>query len=210
MGQHNGQVKQEDIAEQGNRLSNRLRCVPNRLGCSLSGAKDRMSLVLSGEQEPHQLLGTHGGNPCCSNICQEQDRHISSPQNKQHNSSCLHKQPWGNCFKRAHYPSMELVGVVSGKEYTHHSPAPPSSTEPNCRLRIENDDRPDRVAVEPSHIRTNQSALWSIGSGPFCLQTHYTAPSLFQLAARSLCLSNRCISTGLVPWEGVCQSPLMP
>ena len=55
----------------------------------------------------------------------------------------------------------------------------------NCRLRIQNDDRPDRLGVESSHIQTNQLTLQSIGSGPFCHQTHYTAPSLFQLAARS-------------------------
>ena len=48
-----------------------------------------------------------------------------------------------------------------------------------------------------------------IGSGTFCLQTHCTAPSLFQLAARSLCHSKICISTGLVPWEGLSQPPLV-
>ena len=77
----------------------------------------------------------------------------------------------------------------------------------NCRLRIQNDDRPDRLGVESSHIQTNQLTLQSIGSGPFCHQTHYTAPSLFQLAARSLCLSNRCISTGLVSWKGYANPP---
>ena len=97
---------------------------------------------------------------------------------------------------------------MSGKEHTHHSPAPPRSAKPNCRLRIENNDRPDRLTIESSHIQTNQSTLQSIGHGPFCLQTHYTAPSLFQLVARSLYLSNRCISTGLVFREGICQSPL--
>ena len=137
VGQPYGQVEWEDIAEQGHRFSNRLRCILNRLGCSLPGPKDRWSLFHSGEQEPHQLLGAHGSNDCRSNICQEQDRHINSPQNRQHNSGCLHQQLWGNCLKRTHYPSKEPVDVVSGKEHTHHSPAPPRS----AKLQTPNPER---------------------------------------------------------------------
>ena len=119
-GQPYMQVEREDIAEQGNRFSNRLR-----------------------EEEPHQL-GTHGGNFCHSNICQEHDRHINSLQNRQHNGVCLHQQLWWNHFKRAYNHGKEPVDVLSGKEHTHHSPTPPTSTELNCRLRIKNNiDRTD-------------------------------------------------------------------
>ena len=62
------------------------------------------------------------------------------------------------------------MDVVSGKEHTHHNPTPPRSTEPNCRLQLENNDRPYRLAVEPCHIQSNQS----IESGPFYLQNHWT------------------------------------
>ena len=79
------------------------------------------SLVQSGEEEPHQLPRAHGSNFCHSNICQEQDRHISSPQNRQHNSGCLHQQTWWNCFKGAYSPGKKPVDVVSGKEHTNQT-----------------------------------------------------------------------------------------
>ena len=41
-----------------------------------------------------------------------------------------------------------------------------------------------------------------------CLTSDSSVPSLFQLAARSLCSGDRCLSTGLVSDQRVCQPPL--
>ena len=63
--------------------------------------------------------------------------------------------------------------------------------------------------IDRTDWQLNPAIFRRIGSGPSCLQTHYTAPSQIQLAAKSLYHGNRCISTGLVvPWEGICQPPL--
>ena len=57
--------------------------------------------------------------------------------------------------------------------------------------------------------------LWGPIEGPnrgrfVCNQDHKAAPSLLQLAARSLCSSNRCLSTGLVTQERVCEPSMVP
>lgn len=45
---------------------------------------------------------------------------------------------------------------------------------------------------------------------PFCIPAHTPVPTLLQLAARSLCESNRCLFPGFVVDQGICQSPLGP
>ena len=52
--------------------------------------------------------------------------------------------------------------------------------------------------------------IWSSGSGPICITANCTVPSLFQLAARSLCHNNKCIPAGLVTGARLCQLPLEP
>ena len=51
-------------------------------------------------------------------------------------------------------------------------------------------------------------AVRSSGSRHVCLSPNHSVPSLFQLATRSVCSGNRCISAGLVSDPRVCQPTL--
>lgn len=95
-------------------------------------------------------------------ICQEPDRHISSPLNRHHNNSYLHQQLGWICFRKAYNPCKEPVDVVSGEKHIHYVLASPRSVEPNFRLRIKNNDRLNRLAIEPCNIQTDQSTLQSL------------------------------------------------
>ena len=60
------------------------------------------------------------------------------------------------------------------------------------------------------YIPQDTANIWSTGSGSLCDPPVCSVPTLLQLAARSICRSNRCISPGVDPHQGVCQSTLEP
>ena len=65
-----------------------------------------------------------------------------------------------------------------------------------------------RLEAGCEHLQETQQDLCPPEGGPVCVQAYTPVPSLFQLAARSLHRGNRCIPSGLVITEGVCQ-PLL-
>ncbi len=76
-------------------------------------------------------------------------------------------------------------------------------------------DSESRTMLEPvgletrlTSLSTNPSTLGPNGGGFVCLQTDNTVPSLFQLAARSICSSNRCLPPSLDGAQGICKSAM--
>ena len=64
------------------------------------------------------------------------------------------------------------------------------------------------VETESGHLSQDRSTLGSTGSGPICFSAIYPVPTLLQLAARSICRSNRCIPPDVDSHEKVCQPTL--
>ena len=100
------------------------------------------------------------------------------------------------------------MDVVPGEEYSHRSSIPPRVAEHNSRCRVPNVDGQDGLETESGHLSQDRSTLGSTGSGPICFSAIYPVPTLLQLAARSICRSNRCISPYVDSHEGVCQPTL--
>ena len=118
------------------------------------------------------------------------------------------KSPGGYNLKRFSQVDKESMDVVPGEEYPHHSSIPPRVTEHNSRCRIPNVDGQDGLETESSHLSQDRSTLGPTGSGPICFSDIYPVPTLLQLAARSICRSNRCIPPDVDSHEGVCQPTL--
>ena len=68
-------------------------------------------------------------------------------------------------------------------------------------------DRSDWSLDRETFIKINE-LLWPDRNGPVCIQANQSVPSLFQLAARSLCRGNRCLPPGLVENTRLCQSSM--
>ena len=98
--------------------------------------------------------------------------------------------------------------MVPGEKHTHHSSTPPWNSEHYRRCRITVVDRQDRLEAVSLNIPQNTGNLWSAGNGPLCDLFVCPVPTLLQLAARSICRSNRCISPSVDPHQGVYQSTL--
>ena len=102
---------------------------------------------------------------------------------------------------------MRSVDVVPRKEYPHYSSTPAKGNEYNSRHRILSNARQDRLEAEPLDIPEDQQSLRSTRSGLVCFQTICPVPTLLQLAARSICTSNRCLHSELGKHEVLCKSP---
>ena len=116
----------------------------------------------------------------------------------------------GGSLERASQSDKESVDVVPGEEHTHHSPTPPGDPEYRRRRRVTVTDRQDGLETVTKYIPQDTANIWSTGSGSLCDPPVCSVPTLLQLAARSICRSNRCISPGVDPHQGVCQSTLEP
>jgi hypothetical protein len=95
--------------------------------------------------------------------------------------------------------------VVLGKEYPHHSPTSTGCPERNSRCGVSDYDR---LAAESCDIQQDHTSFRSHRDGFVRISSDGSVPSLFQLAARSLCSGNRCLPAGLVskgyanpPWS---------
>ena len=81
----------------------------------------------------------------------------------------------------------------------------PRDPERGGRRRVQGDDRPVRLETEPGHCQEDPTGRGSHPNRPICFQVDNPVPTLFQLAARSLCRGHRCFPTGLVIGKGLCQ-----
>ena len=139
---------------------------------------------------------------------QVQDCNIYPAENRQHHSSSLHKQPGRNSLQRIGNPHKGSVDVVPGKEYPHCGSAPAGCTEYNSRQGVQTNAGQDKLEVEPCDIPRNQHSLWTPRHGPVRIQTVHPVPTLLQLAARSLCTGNRCLSPRVDNHEMLCESSM--
>ena len=198
------QVEWEDPLQERDRYDHRLRRITAGMGSLLWHPNHKGSVVTEGGNPPHQLFGIAGSHTSSSVICKLQIQIEHPAEDRQHHSSSIYQPSGGDSFKRLGRSDEEPVDVVPGEEHTHHSPTPPRVPEHHCGCRITVTDRQDRLEAVPSAVPQNTANIWPTSCNPpVC-----SVPSLLQLAARSVCRNNRCISPSMDPHQGICQSTL--
>ena len=77
-------------------------------------------MVSPGTVTSHQLPRASSSNPGDSDICQGQVRDISSPEDGQHHSSCIHQQERKDGIPCTITPSKGPVATVHREEQAQH------------------------------------------------------------------------------------------
>ncbi len=201
-------VEREEHAAEGSGLSDRIRCVTDRVGSSLQPPTDWRAMVKGGAEPAHKLPGVAGSNIGIKVIHKGTDGPVSTLEDGQYHGSGLCQQPGRHSLQGAGETVQGAVDMVSAEEYHYQGTTPPRSFEPSGRLGVSNHARPVGLEARLTSLSTNPSALGPIGGGFVCLQTDNTVPSLFQLAARSICGSNRCLPPSLDGAQGICKSTM--
>ena len=202
------QMEREIDSQDRDRLGYRLRRIPEQLGSPLSPPINRRPMVGRGKKDAHQLPGTSGCHSSSQIICKTQIQNFNSAEDRQHHGSSIHKSPGGYSLTGFSRVDKESMDVVPGEEHPHHSSTPPRVAEHNCRCRVPNVEGQVRLETESGHLSQDRSTLGPTGSGPICFSAIYPVPTLLQLAARSICRSNRCIPPDVDTLEGVCHPTL--
>ena len=112
------------IPSEGDRSDHRFRCISNRLGCNLSRPTDWGPMVRERVQHAHKLPAIAGSHHGSAIIHQELNKVVSVINDRQHNSSSIHQQPWRDSVQGPNSPDQEHVDMVLGKKYQHHSTVP--------------------------------------------------------------------------------------
>ena len=210
VGHTDDKLEWQSATDNGARPDHRIRCLDPGLGRLSSGLQHRGTLVLPREGVPYKLSGTASGDSSSKDVCQTHDRNFSINEDRQHDSSCLYQQSGRNGIQRVDIPDPEPMDVVSGEEHPYPSSAPTWCIEPGSRQGIQVHEGQIRLESESLNISKKQQGIWATGSGPICIQTNQSVPTLLQLAARSICRGNRRIPPGLDNNERLCQPPLEP
>ena len=189
VGHPHDKVEWEVPSQEGSGLSDRFRYIPDRMGCNLSEPKDLLGATLAVKTFLKQI----------------QD--VSASQIGQYHSSAIHKQSGRDSLQGIGRLSKKSAGMWCLERNIHitaqHLPGCSEHNSFNAESRTMT--RLVRLAIEPSPVQQDCFIIRSNRSGLVHHSTDHSVPSLFQLAARSLCSSNRWFSAGLVTNTGVCQ-----
>ena len=161
------------------------------------------SMVPGGAEDSHTLSWTAHTHSSSANIWQEQNYTVCTLENRQYYGSSVHKQFVEQNIER---PCHSYEDVV---RHSHHSPAPIRHPELNCWHKVSFSERLIRQEAKPIGLPKNKEVIWSLESGSICFQVHNSVPSLFQLAARSICSSHRYISEELVHDKRLCKPSMV-
>ena len=209
VGRPHVQVEWENPNKERDRYDHRIRCIPDRLLPILSGTEDWRPLDITRSSDAYKLPGATGCDICSPDICKGKIRSYGATEVGQHISSSLHQQPGRHNIVKSSSSSQNPVDMVFGTEHTHHSPTPSRDVESCSRHRVSDNAGPYGLETQPSFVQKDRSPTGANTGGPVRIQDYQTVPSLLQLAARSLCSSNRCIPPGLVPQQGLCEPTMV-
>ena len=184
------------------------RCLTPRVRSVLQWGTHQRSMVSTRTIPPHQLPGTAGSLTSSENFCQREVRDNNSPENRQHNSCCLHQQDGGNSITYAVTADKRPVAVVYGKKYSLTSSALTRSIELHCRQGVED-------LVGQIRMELNPTLFWKIKLllGPWTLSTDLFASRLSTQLLSSVSWKPdplaMAVDASKVDWgKIICQSPM--
>ena len=108
------------------------RCLTPRVESFLQWGMDQRSMVSPRANPPYQLPGTTGSLTSGENFCQGEVRDNNSPENRQHNSCCIHQQNGGDSITYTITADERPVAMVCGEKYSITSSALTRSIEFYC------------------------------------------------------------------------------
>ena len=199
--------KSHEMAE--SRHDNRIRCIPQRMGSNLEWGEHGRPVEHTGKTLAHHLPGDPGSQLSCPNIREESVQQSSAIATGQHDSSILYKSPRGHSIPPSNTIGQGFMVMVPETEHLTEGTTSPREGERRSRPRIQSNEGQVRLDVEPNSIQQDKEDT-SDGNRPICITADLSTPQIFQLETRPTSYGNRCLPTGLVEHDGICQPSLEP
>ena len=183
---------------------NRVRCLQYRLGSMLEQSEDRRPVVISRVAAPHQCQGATGSLFSTSDLRGQQEGHTCSPEDRQYDSSVLHKSDGWNPLQEANGNHCSGLELELREEDIPVSRTHSGHPERGCRSGITKERRQLRMEARSSNFSTGNADSGSLSGGSFCLQNISSTSSVHELETRSGINSNRCLEPVLDRHKGLC------
>ena len=200
-------LEREESSAKAAGPSDRVGCLPHRMGSILPGDADGRSMVPAREVTPHKLPGAacgYTGGEDIPEIPGEQEGTITAGQS---DSSCLYKQPGWDSFRPRHGAGKKLVDVVPTERDPIDGTTPTREGECQSRHGVESDEGSLRLDAEPVGFPTDYETL-PLSGGRFVRDaTDPPATSLLQLETRPSSRGDGRVSPGLERGERLRQPP---
>ena len=136
------ELEWEESGFKTTRPSDRVRCLPDRLGSIVPWLTDGRSVVQAGENSPHKLSGATISNTGSKNIPEESEEQESPATAGQSNSSSLHKQSGWDSVRPCCIISKRTLDVVPSERHFTDSAVLAREGECQGRHRVEGDEGP--------------------------------------------------------------------
>ena len=193
------------------RFDNRVRCILPGLESSIakSGTEDWEPVVTYQAGDPYQLSGAIGSIFGNSDICQGEEKHEYTGEDRQCSYQGIHESSWENSLTANEFASSADMEVVHRAAYIPNSRASSRSNEPGCRWGIKDSQGPMQLDDSPTHNLADREEFGSFRNRPVCILSHTPGSLLFQLKFKSSRRSHRCFHSGWGSSSGICRSSMV-
>ena len=188
----------------------RIGCIPNRVRSILPGSPHRRSLVTGGETAPHQLPRASGSLPGSKNIHEGPEAKASPASAGQHYCCSLYQQSGGNSLCPGNHNCQGALDVVPRERDYSVCPTLTREGQHYSRPRVEGDERPLRLDVEPGCLPQDCRSFSQPQCRSICFSPDIPAPTFLQLETGPDGRGNRCLYSGLEHGVRLCQPPMEP
>ena len=177
---------------------NRVRCVKDRVGCSLPGGQDRGKVDSNRSRAAHQCAGDEGSMAGNAMLPQGYSRCCSAAKDGQPGSNSPFEQD-----RRTHLVTLvsdgpTSLGVVPIAEDFPACRTPPWQRECSSRLGVTAHLRQQRLEASTISFRVSEQLIRSLLRGLICQPNQQPAPSVLQLEAGSISQSSGCLLSPMV------------
>lgn len=198
------------ITFQDTEHDNRVRCFQYGMGSSTRRASDRREVVHGGSSTPHKLSGVTSCLSSSTMFCQTQPQYDHSDKTGQCHSGDIYQQTKENPLTPTLSACPDHMGVVHREENISTGRAPAREGQCSSRPRVKINEGSMRLDAESSGIQSNPAPNGAPRDRLVCFPTDETATKILQLETRSRGTRDRCILSGLVSDERICQSSMVP
>ena len=154
-------------------------------------------------------LEIQAANPSAEIVYQDPEEYCHPNPDRQYDGGGLYKPLGGNGLPPSDRIDKGSLDVVPESQHHTEGATPPRTGEHSSRYGIPGDEGSIRLAAESQNIQENPE--WEeVRHRPVCLPVIDPTARVLQLASRPSSSGNRCLATGLVRDDGVCESTMEP
>ena len=187
----------------------RVRCLQHGMGCSTGRTAHRGEVVPGGSLTPHKLPGVTGCLSGTTVFCQAQSGHNHSDEAGQCHSSDIYQQARGDTLPSTLPVGSSNMGMVYSEKYLPASRALAREGQFSSGSGIKIDEGSLRLDAKSPGVQSDPTPDGSLTNRFVCFPINEATSSILQLEARPGSTGDRCIQSGLVPDEGLCQPTLV-